>query len=403
MTSGRLSVVLVALLALAGCTAPVGDTPVGQEVDAPTVDGPADDPATDADDPPTDSVVVRAGELDVDANRTFQRTQTLLGAEFAGTTVVVRDLSAYKSADVSDVAFFRLFDVTNPSLDTTQPAGLTTLSGVVYVSPASADPPRVEQVLAHEFAHVGQVREGMVPWFGGISLARVSLDEQLTRRALVEGGAVYVTDAYTRAHLSNVTLQSEYLAARYGNGSSGDRLSLGPYHFGARYVNATIGDPSELARVYDDAPRTTEAVLHPGTSDEPAALDVSVEADDYRRVRSPAGRVGEFVTRVVLRDIVSRERAIAASEGWGNDQVVLFERDGATASWVDQSAAWVTRWDSATDADEFAAIMQNFSHPTNAGYHYQTTRVDDRTVVVFAGGEKFVKGATATGNVTIAA
>ena len=409
MTRGRLSLALVALLVLAGCTAPVGNTPVAPGADAPnadspTVDDPTDGPATDADDPPSDSVVVREGSLDVDANRTFQRTQSLLGAEFAGTTVVVRDLSAYKSADVSNVAFFRLFGVANPSLDTAQPAGLTTLDGAVYVSPTSADAPRVEQVLAHEFVHVAQVREEMVPWFGGLSLTRVPLDEQLARTALVEGGAVYATDAYTRAHLPKVSLQSEYIAAQYENGSSGDRLSLAQYHFGVRYVNATTDDPSELASVYEDAPDTTEAVLHPGAREEPAALDVSTESEDYLRVRSRTARVGELVTRVVLRDVAAKERAVDASEGWGNDRVVLFEHNGTQSTeWVEQSAAWVTRWDTAADADEFASVARDASWTTNPGYAYRVARVDDQTVVVFAGSEEFVANATASGNVTITA
>jgi uncharacterized protein YjaZ len=406
MTSGRIAVALVACLLLAGCTAPVGTAPVATSDEAPGVDDPADGRSTDPGGPPADGVVVQQGSLDVDANRTFERTQALLGAEFQGTTVTVRDLSAYKSADVNNVAFFRLFGVTNPRLDVTQPSGLTTRSGTVYVSPAGGDPARVEQVLAHEFVHVGQVREGMVPWFGGLSLGRVALDEQLARSALVEGGAVYVTDAYTRTHLPNVSAQSDLIAAQYENGSSGDRLALGQYHFGVQYVNATIDNPSDLASVYDDAPTTTESILHPGVGEEPAALDVSVESNesgDYQRIRSPTGRVGEFVVRVLLRDVVPKERAVAASEGWGNDRVVLFEHnDSQSTSWTDQSAAWVTRWDSETDADEFASVLRNFSHPTNSGYTYRTTRVDERTVVVFAGGETFVASATASGNVTVA-
>ncbi|WP_232687098.1 hypothetical protein [Halobacterium zhouii] len=414
MTSGRFApVALAALLVLAGCAAPVGNAPVAPGGGSAAVDGPDDGATADANDPPDDTdwqsaapdgVVVQNGHLDVNANRTFERTQTLLGAEFAGTTVTVRDLSAYKSADVSSVAFFRLFGVANPSLDPDQPAGLTTLTGSVYVSPAGATPQRVEQVLAHEFVHVAQVRTEMVPWFGGFSLSTVPLDERLAHGALVEGGAVYATDAYTREHLPNATLQSERIAAQYANGSSGDRLSLGQYRFGARYVNATVDNPTELASVYDDAPDTTEAVLHPDVREKPVALDVDAETENHRRVRSLTGRAGELVTRIVLRDLVARERAVAASEGWGNDRVVLFEpTDAGATSWVEQSAAWVTRWDSATDADEFAAVARNASWTDNPGYAYRTVRVDDRTVVVLAGGERFVANATVSGNVTVTA
>ena len=391
MTAGRLRVAFAcALLLFAGCTAPTADSPVLDGVDQTTADG------TTTDDETPQGVQVVEGDLDFDANRTFDRVESLVDAEYAGTQVVVRDLTSYKTANLGQVPFFRVFDVTNPSLDTDDPAGLTTLDARVYLSPAEAGPARLEQVLAHEFVHVAQVREEMVPWFGGLSLGRVSLDERFARRALVEGGAVYVTDDYTREHLPNITLQSEHIAQRYAAGSSGDRFVYGQYRFGYQYVNATIDDPSELAEVYDDAPETTENVLHTDRSDELVPLDVTTESAEFDRVRSPTGRAGELVTRITLRDATGKARAVEASEGWGNDRVVVFD-DG----W-EHSIAWVTRWDTPADADEFAAAARTLGNETETEA-FRTTRLDDETVVVFVGTESFVETASASGNVTIAA
>jgi|AntDeeMinimDraft_5_1070356.scaffolds.fasta_scaffold08677_2 hypothetical protein len=391
MTAGRLRVVLAcALLLFAGCTAPTADSPALGDTGEPSVDE-----TTTTDDEPPQGVRVVEGDLGFDVNRTFDRVESLVGAEYPGTTVVVRDLTSYKTADLGMVPFFRVFDVSNPSLDADDPAGLTTLEARVYLSPAEAGPARLEQVLAHEFVHVAQIREEMVPWFGALSLGRVSLDERFARRALVEGGAVYVTDQYTREHL-NVTLQSEHIAERYEAGSSGDRIVYSQYYFGSQYVNASIDDPADLADVYDDAPRTTENVLHPGASDELAPLDVTTDTGEFELVQSPTGRAGELVTRITLRDATGKPQAVNASEGWGNDRVVVFE-DG----W-ERSVAWVTRWDTAADADEFAAAARTLGNETDTEA-FRTTRLDEETVVVFAGTESFVETASASGNVTISA
>jgi len=387
------------LLVLAGCVAPAADHPAASnpgDIDQPTTPATttaAGDTTTDA----PEGVVVEGGSVDVDVNRTYERVQRLLGADFPGTRVVVRNLTQYKSADYGNVPFFRVFGIENPALDESEPTGLTTLDASVYVSPAGADSSRVEQVVAHEFVHVAQVREEMVPWFGGLSLERVTLDEQLARRSLVEGGAVYVTDAYSEEFLPEAESQSAYVEAGYENGSSGDRVVWSQYHFGAQYVNATVDDPTDLAAVYEDAPETTENVLHPGKTDDPAPLDVDVSAEEYTRVDSLTVRVGELLTRITLRDVTNKSVAANASEGWANDRVVVFRESGA---W---DIAWVTRWDTPADADEFAAAARELGTEAGAVSEFRVDRLDDETVVVFAGSDDFLGTAAASGNVTVTA
>lgn len=389
------TVLVCALLALAGCTAPSTTAPGAT---APATTG-ADATATTSSDPTTDSPdgVVVDGDLDVAANATHERVQRLLGAEYEPTRVVVRDLSGYKTADYDSVPFFRLFGVSDPALDRSEPTGLTTLDATVYLSPADAGPGRVEQVLAHEFAHVGQLREELVPWFGELSLERVALDQRLARRALVEGGAVFVTDAYTREHLPETSLQSERIAAGYANASSGNRVAWSQYHFGQRYVTAAIDSPENLGAVYDDPPETTENVLHPNASDAPVPLNVTVETETYPQANSPTTRAGELLMRIALHDAVGRESAIEASTGWGNDRVVAFATNGT------RSLAWVTRWDSPADADEFGTAARALGGEPDVADGFRVERVDDATVVAFAGTESFVERASAAGNVTVAA
>jgi|AntRauMinimDraft_4_1070384.scaffolds.fasta_scaffold00050_12 hypothetical protein len=385
---------LCALLVLAGCTAPAGETPAAS---APTTDSATTSATTTTtlDDGSAPEHVVVDGALSVDANRTFDRVAALLDADYAPTRVVVEDLSGRQTTAFSEVPFFAAFGVSSPPAASTGAAGLTTLDATVYLSPATADSARVEQVLAHEFVHVAQVREDVVPWFEGRAGAAGSLDEQFARRALVEGGAVYVTDAYTREHQPGLGSQSAQMAAAYANASAGGRFVYGQYHFGARYANATLESPTDLPALYENPPETSENVLHPGKSDEPVALDVAVESESFDRERSQARRAGEFLARVVLRQTANRSTARAAAAGWGNDRVVAFDTANGSA------VAWVTRWDTPGDADEFAAAARSLAD-LQTGNEYRTERVSEDTVVVFAGSENFVESAEATGNVTVA-
>jgi len=123
---------------------------------------------------------------------------------------------------------------------------------------------------------------------------------------------------------------------------------------------------------------------------------VTTDTGEFELVQSPTGRAGELVTRITLRDATGKPQAVNASEGWGNDRVVVFE-DG----W-ERSVAWVTRWDTAADADEFAAAARTLGNETDTEA-FRTTRLDEETVVVFAGTESFVETASASGNVTISA
>jgi hypothetical protein len=390
---------LCALLVLAGCAAPAGETPVaaGPATDGSTASATTTpQPTTTLDDGTAPDHVVVDGDLPVDANLTFDRVAALLDADYAPTRVVVQNFSGRQTAAFSAIPFFAAFGVSGPETAATGPAGLTTLDATVYLSPAAADSARVEQVLAHEFVHVAQVRTGMVPWFEGQAGVAESLDEQFARRALVEGGAVYVTDAYTREHQSGLGSQSTQIAAAYANATAGGRFVYGQYHFGARYANATLESPVELPALYEDPPESTENVLHPETDDEPAALEVFAESDSFDRERSQTRRAGELLARVVLRQTVNRSTAREAAAGWGNDRVVAFDTANGSA------VAWVTRWDTPGDADEFTVAARSLDD-LQTGNEYRTERIGEDTVVVFAGSREFVESAEATGNVTVVA
>ncbi|SEW09200.1 hypothetical protein [Halobacterium jilantaiense] len=400
MTTARLALALCLVLAVAGCVAPAanapGASPAADGSDATTTTTATTSTPGDAGGAPEHVVVT--GDLSVDANVTFDRVAALLDADYAPTRVVVQDLSSRRAGGFSALPFFSAFGLSGSGASGTGTgvAGLTTLDATVYLSPAAADSARVEQVLAHEFVHVAQVRQNMVPWFGGRAGAVDSLDEQFARRALVEGGAVYVTDAYTRAHQPGLGSQTDQMAAAYANASAANRFVYGQYRFGAQYANATLDGPADLPDLYEDPPETTENVLHPGTRDDPLALNVTVEAESVDRERSQTRRAGELLARVVLRQTTTRSTAREAAAGWGTDRVLAFATPNGS------SVAWVTRWDTPADADEFAAAARTLGD-RQTDNTYRTERVTEDTVVVFAGSEQFVANAEASGNVTVAA
>jgi len=114
--------------------------------------------------------------------------------------------------------------------------------------------------------------------------------------------------------------------------------------------------------------------------------------------------------RTALAANLSVERASRAAAGWGNDSLVTFRRPDGGAS----SYAWVLRWDTASDADEFAAALGDSLSARGtalddggwqvAGVHAALHRPAARTTVLVAGTDGFVDetAVTAAGGVSVA-
>jgi len=340
--------------------------------------------------------------LPVNATLVYQRTARLLGSDARRPdAVVVRAVDA--PASRSPPAFFRLWGLTRPPTDRElQVAAYVSDPDRVVVNGAvDAGPATLEATLAHESVHVVQFRREV---FAAVRSPGSGPDASATTTAVTEGAAVFVADAYWRRYLADEPRAGGRPAASirgvYANATGIGRWTAAPYRFGYRYVRERAGSPSSVASVYDDPPATTEQVLHPGVEEGPVALDARAVDTETWEDDGAERRMGELFVRVVLSTGLSERRAAAGADGWGEDARIGFVN--ATGA---RGYAWVLRFDDAANATEFEDALDGSLSARNLtrdggvwsgdGRAFRPVRVDDRTVVVFAGAPAFVRAADA--------
>lgn len=403
MAGIRSAVVLtVVAVLLAGCTLGAG----GADPVAPTA------PATPT--PDVWTVPLENSSLDLDAETVFARVEALVGEDVESPPVeVLRGSGAGSGAfgyPYTPYGFVEDLGLTEVGEGGTSAAGLTDSFGNVYLVPSAGNHEALIKVLVHEYVHVVQFRADLLPWDQRELLGDLPTDTAQTRLALVEGAAVWVTDAYTRRHQpANVSLQSDRMAHLYRNGSVGTRYFLARYHFGYRGIDQRIDSPDQLRALYaTDVPNTTEQFLHGyGPAEEPprrfaidfpgeTSRDFLAEASEDQgwRIDGPQDEdvMGELFIRVALSRNLSFERAADAADGWGYDRLVAYERND-TAGYV-----WVTRWDDAANATAFENAFETYADRRSTGPE-QTFRVDrvaPEFVVVYSGPLSFVERASAS-------
>ena len=410
---------VVALLVLAGCASgpagqssnptasPTSGTDESQGATAtPTApDGPGT-PNVSSSVTIDDTVTVENGTLPVDATPAFNRVEALTGTDIDPWSVRVRNLSEWRSGlqRVGAIPLNRARGFENVSTDWSEPTGITTY-GTVYIHPGDGSPAETERVLAHEYAHVVQYRTAMLPWRGRLGQSELTTDRINARRSLVEGGAVFVADAYAEEYL-DIQTNSAYARALYRNGSATTRSALAPYVFGSQYVESRIDDPANLSVAYENYPRTTEQVIHNETPTEepPANLTVTVEpADDSGWERARADTLGEMTTRATLETELDRERAATAAAGWGNDRLVSFQH---TTNESRYGWAWVMRPDNESETDDLETALSSFAEARegNSSLAFRVDTIDTETAALVFGDPDFVEGtavAGTDGNVTV--
>jgi len=415
---GRLlPVALALLLVLAGCslgggpatTAPSATTPTVTDTDpttttrttAPPPPPPATTTVPDPEVPPG-HVAVEGGTLPVNATLIFQRIADLLGVDVEAPTVRIepggasRDGSSGSPLD-RDLTFERRLGIAPPENGTGPPP--TGLGGgamddevrlVFYdTTPDAVDRERLELVVAHEFVHVIQFQRGE---------DRKLAAARGTRTAMLEGGAVFVTDRYARQYdltYPGGTLPIERWVHRYPRLPPWDRVLGAQYHFGAQYLDRRIDEASALWAVYDDPPGTMERVIHGDDAGPPRSLSVDGEAPEWTVTRE--GTQGEHVIRAILRGAMEREAAAAAATGWGSDELLEFEPKGGSED--DVGHAWVLRWDDAGDAEEFEAASRQLvaARAGEVDASFAVIRVAPETVVLLVGPPAFVERAAVSG------
>lgn len=385
-----LVIVLGVVVVTAGCSAPgVFDDDANNSVDNASTQEPTEPPGS------TTGPINDTG-LPLDENWVYNLTSALLGSDAPAPTIDTEELTTRFSPP--DEPFFELLGLTNDS----EGAGGTTAAAVargddtVVLSKtlAAEDRPysddRLELVLAHEFAHTIQFEEG---WFrpaleAGETADPSSTEYRLLTRALIEGGAVFAAEEYARATEMDVS-QIGRFDRRYREAPPDRRFVYAPYHHGGRYFDTVLDAADNLERVYrSDPPTTTAEVLFPASAvSEPGDVEFTAGTarEGWQRRATLDDQAGAMLIHVAISSYTNAERADEAASGWVNDHLFAFD-DGASASY-----AWATHWESAADAEEFAAA---FEATLAARTDEQADRVDvrfagDRTVVVLAGDREF--------------
>ncbi|WP_440988566.1 hypothetical protein [Haloarchaeobius baliensis] len=330
-------------------------------------------------------------------SRTFNQLERLLGVEADRPRLRVERAPVSRTAEEPSSGFARRLGTPNGSW--TNEWGVTGIAStgdeVRLGLSDRATTPRVRSVLVHEYTHAVQYQRG---WHEAAQ--RLSLQSPAAAHALSEGGATYVATAYAERD-GETASDRQRVCEQYQAGDAATKLNFAPYCVGARYIDDRIDDPANLGIVYENPPNTTEQLRHNYSPSEepPAALPVTATGtENWSVVREPAdgtsNRRGELWTYAVLTAHLSESRADTAATGWGNDTRVTFGSLDGTGD------AWVTRWDTERDADEFEGAIADHVANISTGYvtdaSFRVVRVDATTVVLFAGSGTFVDGASAT-------
>jgi hypothetical protein len=403
----------------APATTATPDAPTATPDGTTAASSPVEPTATPTPRPPTPTprdagkVEVAGLPLSFDEEQVYRDVVTMQGQSYESAPAVdlrVKETPApSRTSQVWDVSEFMLLWGFDPSaLGNTDIAGLTIRDRVfLYAEPVPNRTGRMA-VLAHEYTHVLQHEtDAFSRTSQGVRRGEGSTDRVYL--AVVEGAASYVQRRYVARHLDEEPRNRTW-ATYSGNRTRFGAYAVAPYYFGERYVDRRIDDPANVSSVYRRPPTTTEQVIHgyaPGEEPaRPLAVDVDAGDDWFRtdeRVR------GELFVRLVLESELSRERAAEAAAGWGADRVVTVE-DSETGT---LGHAWVLRWDSPGEAEEFAGAMTDYLDArgetagdrwTDGDTTFGLRWVDDETVVVVAGPDRFVDAASVEsedGDVTV--
>lgn len=404
---GKRAVVLAivtALVALAGCQAPVispdgagtgspdvspSDTDIDTTEPEPTETHTADTdltkptdsmsptptPAETTESQPPDetdgnnSIAVEGGNLSLSADRIFADVRDVMRADVTPPqqVTVLENESEFGDVLGGGIAqvphFYELLGLEpGEGLNGTEfermENGLTFNSGFIYIMKSpDGDPASTEWVLAHEFGHYVNLRLDRVTTLQS-NLGRTS-DERYVVRAVREGSTILTTDTYLDRH-GNRTAPTAPMYDRLLDAvppGEIDRYGFSQYVFGHRYVADRIDDPADLDTLFENPPRTSEQVIHGYTpeAEPPAALNVTVEASETWQ-SGGSDRLGEAFIRYALENGVSPERAAEAAAGWGTDRLYyLRPTTGGNSSY-----AWTFRWDDAANATEFERTLRDY-------------------------------------------
>ena len=186
-------------------------------------------------------------------------------------------------------------------------------------------------------------------------------DAILARQALEEGDASVVMIQWALQHLSPDELQEVSTTPQPDTsvvpGWMIRQLQF-PYLAGFTFVNALrgSGDWAAVDDAYTDAPVSTEQVLHPEkylAGEAPVSVEAAGLAQQFGAGWEEVAptTIGEVMIDIWLVELgAGQAEATAAAAGWGGDRLAV--ASGPDDRWA---MAWRIAWDSAAEADEFAA------------------------------------------------
>jgi hypothetical protein len=223
-----------------------------------------------------------------------------------------------------------------------------------------------EFLLSHELTHALQDQHWHLPTTPE-PITDAHGDAEIARRALLEGDATLSGFSYlARGPLDRRAIDlvdrelhgvPAELARKYPDVPDLLRTSLAfAYDQGTTFTGTALADGGWAAvdRVHADPPTSTEQVLHPeryfGVRDRPVEVALggtdALEADGWQPVLEDT--LGELQIRVLASRSLPPERAASVAAGWGGDRLRALRRGD------DLVLVWMTVWDSAAEAAEFA-------------------------------------------------
>ncbi len=255
------------------------------------------------------------------------------------------------------------------SIQLHQPVGIyVPEQGQLYVSTEHYGTSTDDQaLLAHAYIHALQDQQFDL---GAMDDRTSTTDAALAVRAFVEGDASLATAFYQYGdpaltdweHLLTLILQAEQpgYGRRLERVKTWAEIRRFPYWEGRRFAQALfeVGGWEGINRVYLDPPRSTAQVLHPERYLEGGGDPARVVVPDLGSVLGEGWRLrlqdtqGEFVIRLYLANLLSRDTAEQAAAGWSGDTCVIWtHRDGGRVF------VWRTIWEDTREAVEFEAAL----------------------------------------------
>lgn len=264
--------------------------------------------------------------------------------------------------------------------------------GLGIVTSFTGRDPVGELLVAHELVHALQDRRWGMPTEPEPLTASES-DRLIARRAVLEGDATLASfavlqdgmlDDDTRARIvDELAPLSTQLAETYPDVPAIIRDTLAfQYQAGIAFTARALADGGwgAVDDLEEDPPASTEQVLHPeryfDRRDQPSTVSFAksgpLASSGYRLILSDT--LGELDIRILARRTMPDAQANRVAAGWDGDRLGAWRRDDQLV------LAWMTVWDTAADAEEFAEVAPAMV----PGAHVEQR---DRQVLVLVGSE----------------